>query len=610
MKYIHTRAGCFDSFFMATISAVSTVLIMGWTLKYCAHGFNITDEGYHLNWISNPFIYSFSISQFGYMYHPLYILVDENVAALRRLNVIITFTCALALVYAFLISYETKSRQKPIELSIIAMGLSTSALILFDNWLVTPHYNSLVFQALLITGCGVILIEGKSLTARIAGCFLVGVGGAFTFLAKPSSALVLALAVLITLLCSSRFPVKYATISSTIAALLVIITAVAVDGSVTTFVYRLQLGAQMAELLNSGHSISESLRIDTFYLTADAQLALVVFFALSFIGITAALTNSFAGRVAAVFSSCVSFLIIIVAVFNLSYFGARLGHFKAIIPLGIALSFTLVGVLVTYNFGLRSISRQQWSTAALFVIMPYIYAFGTNNNYWQHGSSAIIFWLLSALTLLGPLSQKFRTLYFLLPAIIAVQAITATLLHTGLEKPHVQPNPLRLSTNVYEVGGANSPLKISSEYVKYFNEVKTAAWAAGFDSDTPVIDLTGQSPGLLYVLRAESIGNAWLIGKHPGSFDAAVAALQMVDCTKIANAWVLHEPESRRTISPAILRTFGITFPDDYDEIGHWLTADGPGRYAARSQSLYKPLWPQSALQSCRDSLTQESKYE
>ena len=78
---------------------LSTVLILYFIFKFSAYGIDFTDEGFYLNWIQNPFLYKSSLSQFGYIYHPLYNLVDGNIAWLRRLNFLITFALAFTLVY-------------------------------------------------------------------------------------------------------------------------------------------------------------------------------------------------------------------------------------------------------------------------------------------------------------------------------------------------------------------------------------------------------------------------------------------------------------------------------------------------------------------------------
>ena len=116
-----------------------------------------------------------------------------------------------------------------------------------------------------------------------------------------------------------------------------------------------------------------------------------------------------------------------------------------------------------------------------------------------------------------------------------------------------------------------------------------------------MIDLTGQSPGLLYSIGAESIGNAWTIGGYPGSLRLAKAALDHTPCDKIANAWILHEQDGPRSIPNELLISLGLDFPNSYRKVGEWNTAEGAGGYKkSRTQVLYEPIEIHQNLVKCR----------
>ena len=107
----------------------------------------------------------------------------------------------------------------------------------------------------------------------------------------------------------------------------------------------------------------------------------------------------------------------------------------------------------------------------------------------------------------------------------------------------------------------------------------------------PVIDLTGQSPGTLYFLDANSIGQAWTIGGYPGSATLAVKMLNKVKCEDIARAWLLVESNGPRKISPEILLDFGVNWLSDFEIVGSFKTAVGAGGYKKiRKQQLLKPV--------------------
>ena len=106
-----------------------------------------------------------------------------------------------------------------------------------------------------------------------------------------------------------------------------------------------------------------------------------------------------------------------------------------------------------------------------------------------------------------------------------------------------------------------------------------------------MIDLTGQSPGILYAMGASNIGQPWTIGGYPGSDALAVAMLKKVTCKELAAAWLLAEPEGSRKISPEILLSFGANLATDYEIVDTFKTAEGAGGYKeVRVQQLLKPV--------------------
>lgn len=261
----------------------------------------------------------------------------------------------------------------------------------------------------------------------------------------------------------------------------------------------------------------------------------------------------------------------------------------------------LAAVVIHRRFRMAGfISRPEYAIAGLFLAMPHIYAFGTRTNYWSHGRSAAIFWVLVSVILIGALIRDRKSWLFIFPMVLATQAVTSILLEAGRERPYRQPQPLQLNLSAVELGPESSTLILSQAYVEYISEARNAAQLAGLVPGTPMIDLSGQSPGLLFSLAAESLGQAWTIGGYPGSLDLARAALALAPCEKIANAWILLEPDGPRSLSAELMAGVGAMFPDDYVAVATWTTAPGAGGYKdSRVQVLYEPSSPESILSAC-----------
>jgi len=89
---------------MLALSTCSTVLIVVWLLKFCSYGLDFGDEGFYLALISNPFAYDYSypITNFSFIYHPIFLVLDSNVATLRQFSVLLAFALAWILAYRLL----------------------------------------------------------------------------------------------------------------------------------------------------------------------------------------------------------------------------------------------------------------------------------------------------------------------------------------------------------------------------------------------------------------------------------------------------------------------------------------------------------------------------
>nr|WP_304655522.1 hypothetical protein [Neorhizobium galegae] len=589
------------------ITAMGTLAILSWILSYTFYGIDFTDESYYLVWMSNPFSYEVSASQFGFIYRPLYILLRGDIAALRQANIVITFGLGWALAYTYLASLAPEVHQGRVALHVTAAGLGVSSLILFNTWLATPSYNSLAFQSLMVTAIGLLLAEKANTHKSSAGWIIIGIGGWLAFMAKPSTAVALAVGILICLLAARKGSLRLILLAAPTAVGLLLLSALMIDGSILGFAKRLRLAADFSQYLGGGHTVHQILRIDNFRVRAPGQIAILVVLVAALVAIWGALTEKPRDAIISLFVSVSFFTATALLTFGQVHRAAGLGEFEGLLIFGVIFAATLTGLIFGRPKPLTSLSAAQWALAILFLAMPHIYAFGTNRNYWENGAWAGIFWLLAGVTLLRPVVRERGTWSFALPLALATQMVTAILLQTGLEQPQRQTQPLRLNETTLKIGPQQSALVLSTGYAAYIADAMATAQNSGFEHGTPVIDLTGQSPGILYAIGAENIGQAWTIGGYPGSLKLAKAALDHVACETIAAAWVLFEPEGPRSIPAELVPSVGGAFPESYQRVGIWQTAEGAGGYVARrTQEFYKPMAPSETLSACQAIRTRE----
>ncbi|WP_428825265.1 hypothetical protein ACLIKD_12165 [Azonexus sp. IMCC34842] len=577
-------------------SAICTICIVGWVLWCVRFGIDFADEGFYLNWISNPFKYSASVTQFGYIYHPIFRLVNGDIALLRQFNTLVTFLLGWVLSVLYLRVVFGQSGIKLVSQMVISAAIATVSLVFLRLWLPTPSYNWLAFQALMISMIGLLLARANFTLGSVFGWLLIGVGGWFAFMAKPSTAAALALISLFYIIGSGKINLYLIGLSSAMAAGLTLVFALLVDNSVFIFYSRLTEGLRYAQLLSPDYDAKTIFRVGSFYFGENEWhyfiYGIVVIAALHYIS---RLRTSIPLFILVALLFGITSLILSV-VFGITLTVFQDSQWVNLVILAVPVFFVFIGFLGG-RLGVKDANhtRSQWSNFLVLLALPYAFAFGTGNNYWSLAGLVAIFWILAGLSFLGKECVVGRALP-LLSFAVAVQFYSVSIVLLGVRGPYYQPNPIPQSDYRIDIGGHGTTLMIPATFGRYISDASKAAREAGFVHGTPMIDLTGHSPGVLYALGASSPGWPWIYGNFANSKKSenfAIEVMKRLECEESASAWLLLEPSGPVKISPEILETIGADASSDFETVGDFLTAPYVGGFAeVQIQQLLKPKRP------------------
>ncbi|WGR92927.1 hypothetical protein MTX20_34615 [Bradyrhizobium sp. ISRA435] len=395
-------AGIFESA-VSCASVAASVCLLVWVLLLCRHGIDFTDEGFYLNWIAAPQEYRASISQFGFVYHRLYRLVGQDIVLLRQANVLILFFCAFLLSLTTLHTLRARRPEtgsSPPVRGVIAPRVRgrERRIGVFDLWLPTPNYNSLAFTSLMITSIGVLLSARASPRWSLGGWVVIGVGGALAFLAKPPSAALLGCLVLAYTIVIGRFSIRGLLASGLTAVLILVFAMLALDGSPTAFVARYTRGLELGTALVTGQPVEHMFRLDLFTLSQEQRENFSRLLVLAFVMIVFTTSASPALRIASAVIAAVASAVTVCVSLGWINLGISYEPFQPLLFCAILFA-TAIAALVFSPWRRALLSRDVVATTVFFVVLPYVYAFGTGNNYWQQGARAGFFWLLAAVVL-------------------------------------------------------------------------------------------------------------------------------------------------------------------------------------------------------------------
>lgn len=575
----------FPDLMSVCLITVSLILIL-LMLDFCRYGFDFTDEGYYMNSIKNPFLYKYTTTQFGFIYHPIYSLLEGDIVLLRQFNILLTFILGTILFYTTLSCFRYLGNLTGFQISSLSIGFGFVSLT-NNIWLITPSYNSLAFQGIIITLIGLIK-STFSEEKKMLYLFLISIGGWITFMAKPTSSIILAFLVCIFLIINKRMTKRELFIIFGFALFMGIVSAILIDGSVYKFILRLYNAKKIISFEGSTKNWSHIIRYDTLNLPNQQIFYILVFSLLTLFncGLNY-IQNTYISILVGIINICIMFFSVTILLSGIIY-STYLYFFLG----GYYFSIIFSSILLTlYDYFSKKIkvSFRYIISILIIILMVFAYSFGTNNNYWDHGVRASVFYVLGSAILILLIDNK-KQYTRLLALLLASCLVSTIIISNSIALPYRQQKFIHNNNYKGDFGELGNRLMLTKDFASYIENAYYLSKENGFTKNTPVIDLSGQSPGLLYAIGANSIGNPWLIGGGSHSEKQTVDRLKSVDYNSIKTSWLLTEPDGPRNISIDILSELGLDITN-FEIVATWVTPTDAGGYKeSRRQYLMKPL--------------------
>ena len=526
----------------------------------------MTDEGYYLHWISNPWLFNFSNSQFGYIYYPLYRLVGENIVLLRQTNMLIML--GLSWIVCFkLLRYTlhddgTVSDYPSYYLYGVAFAMATCVFSFFGGWwwIPTPSYNSLALESVLIVT--IALLDLSMHKGRVAGWILLGFGGWLAFMAKPTTAIALGLLSFFYILFLSIHvkPLKISRLllSFLLVCVLMLLSAWVIDGSMYDFMMRLRHGVEAQWLLSSG----DTFRFLPKFSILPAEPVRLIFMLLTLGSFLATITSTPATHKAQGYYLFFLLVMSLLICTNTYLIPLVPNPWTADVFLAIPLGSWLA-LMMAYQKFFNNVALKFLILAILFVLLPYAYAIGTWDDIWIIMLRAGFFWILAVVPFLASMKQPlFVRWRMLMTLVVGGQLLTISLVQLGMEHPYRQSQSLRTQTKPLEImnikGRSVGELTVSDDDARYIEQLRHMALSHGFSYGDSMIDLSGNYPTALYILGANPVGFPWVAPGFVGSNNFLEFALFQASCTELADAWVLVSLNGRDKYNLKILEPHGI----------------------------------------------------
>jgi hypothetical protein len=559
----------------ATIAVVAAATVLVTIIAAARRGFDLSDEAYYVLSMQDPAAYRMTSTLFGYALRPVYLLFGGSISALRVFGVAVVSGLG-ALAVGLLVSPRTGAS----TVAALAAGAALPAMY-YGFWLPTPSYNWLVLAAGLLLLPAILLLADRRRGPAVPGV-LAALAGLVAALAKPPTAAAYSVIFLTATVLLVRDPRGIA------RQLGLALGLTAAGGAALALLLPIETILAQTRGYIEIHGLAPSAGRGPFgdllaFVGQPRGWPLVA--ALVAVGLATRPGRSTWrvpwGRAAAALAILAAAGGTILAVASPVYPG--LGPGMAALAYA-ALAFALLG----------GADRRLCLALGLASLLPWAAALGSTND--LPSQTTLCAGIFGVVALIAVRAVRPTGGDGVLVA-LALVLITGIAVGKGLRKPYRLAGPILSQTAPVEVGASGERLFVDPRTAAFLSSLRDSATRNGFCARDPVIDFTGELPGVAVVLGGRTPALQWLFGGYPFSEKLAAWALSTVDAQTRDNAWVVVG-EGRIAFSAAFVASLGFAIADGYELI---LEAKHP--IYATPVRLYRPRALQTVSARCPDGM-------
>ncbi len=591
------------------------ITIVLWYLVFylVPRGFDITDNAFYLMAVRNYEDYTASPSMFHTIIKPLYDIGGASVINLRLggafISLLVSILSGFVIVKYFLqkqFDYVSNRKWYVYSLGVVIIASGT---LQFNSWINSPNYNWLNHIGLMLFLSGLFIWLNKIKPQHSAYApFLIMFGFGITFWAKTPTAILMPVMVLIILFVNRHIIKSLLSIRHFVFGAIggfLSLSLVFLQGeTINEVIQKLQLGIALQAAKTAGTE-NAARYLQTELMKLPWMLRPILYYLFTNILIVLIPTicvmclifyNTSRKKPQQNIILSTRFVIFwgwLVNVLNISY------QFEAfqIASWNLNILFITVIFITLSIFNEKSANtdidnnQQQlikasfaWSLIVFF--MPILFSFGTSSAFTRHTGLASYFYVMATIILwINPITMKNKLVKNSAPLVFIILISYATFVTAN--DPYRQTDTLyNMNEEVSIQFGADS-LIVSESMATYTNELQEQATIAGFEAKTPIIDLTRNSPGSVFILDGRANVFPWILGNNESPHDFVYLLLEQWTQEDRETAWVITTTGSTLESEMEILAHFGLDLSEDYEEM---FTIARP--YRDESQTFWRPITP------------------
>jgi len=521
---------------------------VGLYLWMAGRGFEFTDESYYLHNYLHWREFTGTVTFFGAYFEWPFRMVGQDIAAMRILSLVLVVGSAVVLMSQLLrFEFADQAAGGGLAWHVVAPVASAMLFFSFLTTLRAPSYNLLsIVTIALMTACVLRVLASMPARRPVLLCFAYGLALGVCFLSKATTSMLVAFAHL-----------------AFFCALFRDWTAPWLLRGFVAIVAGFTLNFLMLQLAFPQWLVSMSEGIDLMRVRDGAYGPLRMFNSLRWefqallyiVGpwLAAAVVVLFLLRGKINSGSRIAVSVVALAAATGIAFSIIIeprGKSWLIVVTASTCALWLTERWASKRPGDRCVVRRDIALMLLLLFLPIAFSYGTNMSVLAHSVIAGLFafcavyirlYRLAYARLLQPAVLAACLMIMCLPSLMVQWRAWTDVSYTYRIATSMEQQDLPV-----KLAAAGGTIYVDPVTKKALENVQAIAREAGMRPGQDILDLTGDGPGLIYVLGANPLGSPWLLGGYPGSAASVEHVMMKVDAEKIRRAWVLVSVDNSR----------------------------------------------------------------
>jgi|GEM_PF-3432449 len=536
------------------LPALAVLLVqIGLYLWMAGRGFEFTDEAYYLHNYLHWREFTGTVTFFGAYFELPFRMVGQNIAAMRVLSLALVIGSA-AVLASQLLRFEFGGQAEAgsgrrLAWYIVAPVASAMLFFSFLTTLRAPSYNLLsIVTIALMTACVLRMLARTPVQRPVLLCFAYGLALGMCFLSKATTSVAVTLAHL------AFFGALFRDWKAPwlLHGFLAIVAGFALNFIMLQIAFpqwldALSEGIDLIRIRDGAYGpmyMFNSFRWDaqTALLSAGPWLLMA---AVTLFALQRKIRNGSHSAVAMVALAAVAGVAISIVV-------APQGKSWLLVVTASTCALWLTERWARREKDDRYDVQRDIALMLLLLFLPVAFSYGTNMSVLAHSMIAGLFafcaiylrlYRLADARLLKPAVLAACLLMMCLPSLMVQWRAWSDVAHTYRIATSMEQQDLPV-----KLAGMRGSVYVDPATKKALEDVQAMARDAGMRPGQYILDLTGDGPGLIYILGGKPLGSPWLLGGLPGSVASVEQVMMKVDAQKIRHAWVLVSVDNTRRI--------------------------------------------------------------